>query len=410
MSTSPVSVGVNLFKAIVSSTLLAMPYCVMRAGLIPALILFAVIWTVNLRTTIHVARCAVFLTSLMSPRKVKRGFDYSTEHLDSPRRLGLGKELYEDDSHDDNVVSYMQLCTQTFGEKLGKYVAWSSILPCQWSAGVSYLIFLGLNTSNAVQEHFSISPNVVIVIMTGVHCLMCAPKSASYLTYTAVFGNLAMALGLSLILYYAIFSHGVKFKENVKMWGTMDGTFEAFGILILCFSAQPETLGVLSAANQTAREYIARIIFAVQFLILSLFGTFSVIVYASFGGDTKAIAFDNLPPSDSIVKLVRMSMTVMVAASYPFVLFPVFHVFETTMIDADNVTSRLTTRWTIIITTGLIAMLCGNHFAPVTALCGAISCVVAFVLPPIFHLVIRQPTRGLSRLGDYVALVGGVIA
>ena len=34
----------------------------------------------------------------------------------------------------------------------------------------------------------------------------------------------------------------------------------------------------------------------------------------------------------------------------------------------------------------------------------------AFILLPIFHLVIRTPKQRLSRLGDYLALVGGIFA
>ena len=152
-------------------------------------------------------------------------------------------------------------------------------------------------------------------------------------------------------------------------------------------------------------------IFWVQLITLCLYICFALIVYSAFGANTKVIAFDNLPEGDWIVNIVRLSMMMMmVAASYPFTIFPIFHVLETTFVDADDTMSRLMERWTIVLTTGMVAVMAGTHFGPVMSICGSLACVTAFILPPIFHLVIRTPKQRLSRLGDYLALVGGIFA
>ena len=116
-----------------------------------------------------------------------------------------------------------------------------------------------------------------------------------------------------------------------------------------------------------------------------VFMTYAFLVLASFGRLTKAIVFDNLPRDNVIVEVVILSMSVMPLCTYPFIMFPIFHILETTVLDSFDVKARLTVRWTLTLATEACAWLFMDYFEPVVvAIVGGLIAFIAFVLPPLF--------------------------
>ena len=120
-----------------------------------------------------------------------------------------------------------------------------------------------------------------------------------------------------------------------------------------------------------------------------VFMTYAFLVLASFGRLTKAIVFDNLPRDNVIVEVVILSMSVMPLCTYPFIMFPIFHILETTVLDSFDVKARLTVRWTLTMATGACAWLFMDYFEPVVAIVGSLIAFIAFVLPPLFYLFLK---------------------
>ena len=395
---SPFEVSVNLLKCVVTCAVLTMPYCVARAGVIPTAVVCCLVYVISVRTTTQVATCAALITSTMTaPARSFGGLS-----AQEARVLGL-----DGDDDCDDIVSYMQLCHATFGKRTGDYIAWASIMPCQWFGGLTAMVFLGQNTSSMLDGN--IQPGSVTLLLMTLQFAMCAPRSTGYLAYTSLFGNVAFACGVGTMTYHALMIHGVK-ADEMEPYGTIPGAMEAFGIIIFSFSAQAEMLGVLSSANASARRNIGKIIIYVQSVILVVFLGFAYVVYAAYGSTTKPIAFDNLPEGSYFVRIVRLLMTVMVTTSYPLIVFPLFHVFETTVIDPGDIWSRLIVRWTIILTNGIVGAYLVDRFASITAISGGFAAVVAFILPPMFSIALMQRTGIVGNVADYGAIVIGVIA
>ena len=104
-----------------------------------------------------------------------------------------------------------------------------------------------------------------------------------------------------------------------------------------------------------------------------VFTTYAFLVLASFGPLTKAIVFDNLPRDNVIVEVVILSMSIMPVCTYPFIMFPIFQILETTVLDSFDVKARLTVRWTLTLATGACAWLFMDYFEPVMAIMGSSS-------------------------------------
>ena len=65
-----------------------------------------------------------------------------------------------------------------------------------------------------------------------------------------------------------------------------------------------------------------------------------------------------------IVEVVILSMSDMPLCTYPFIMFPIFHILETTVLDSFDVKARLTVQWTLT-PTGACAWLFMDYFEPV---------------------------------------------
>eukprot|EP00760_Papus_ankaliazontas_P038916 PhM_4_TR9414/c0_g1_i1/m.54371/K14209/SLC36A, PAT; solute carrier family 36 (proton-coupled amino acid transporter) len=397
MSVSPLGVGISLFKSIIGSGVLAMPYCVMQAGAPFALGTLALIWCVTVYTSlqlywsvrhIHKARC-----TLMKRKYASTDPLLQSEPMWSPAAQTPDAEMIKavtrfenaEEEDGDHVVSFVHLVEAAFG-RTGRYVALATVVPGQIIVGTSYLVFVIQNTARALGlEQHMVGVTAVVFLL---QCALCSPKSSSYLAYTSVFGNVAFATGLLTILYHAVFVHGLTvnpvYDDNPSI--TRTGQLEAFGILVVSYSFGPESLGVLASANTRARHMFGRLIVLVLFVCLIVFSSFALLVFMSYGSETSSIVFDVLPKSASLTT-VKLAMSMMLCCNYPLTMFAVFHIQETTWLadDFGGITLRLVSRWAIVALTCVLAFSAGDTFAAVNAVDGGLTAFIAFVIPPMCY-------------------------
>jgi len=403
MSSSSLSVGISIVRSVAGVGILAMPYALRQAGYVPATVLFVLVWGMSTRTMIQVCQCALALNRSMTPFIAFDGHSSlgSTNLLSFDPKTEL---IYNDDGEDD-VVTIVEICAKAFGKTRGTIFALGALLPAQWVVAVNYMIFLGDNTSRAFLGN--ISSESILLCVTLVLCLLCAPRSTEALVYTSLFGNVAFVSGFGIILYYALFQHS-SVAQNMSAFQGINGSFEAYGILIFGFSAHAEALAVLTSASSTARRNIGNIILTVQTFLLALFLIFSFSVYAAFGNATQAITFDNLPQSNVLIQTVRICMTLMVATTYPLTMAPFFQVIEESFVDAGDTCTRISSRSFIIFTTLAGAYLCGHSFGPVVALGGGVGAILVFVIPPICHSVMF-PAENRGTWSKWANLLTGLV-
>jgi len=462
-------VFMNFLKTVIGSGVFALPYAILKAGVIPSLILLFIIWILSVVTTVQLCEAAAMLTSTLqifspytsrqlspiitpprvyaSPEKHRRGTpmlspeetplaasplpssEYFTILGISPShpRFGLqGSGLkppraelrhLASTSHvagEDDVVSYMQLSMATFGERAGFSVAWIGLMPAQFVIGASFLIFAIHNVA-AITGY---PPGVITVLSTLIASLMCIPRTMDYLAYTSTLGNIAFFVSVTCIVWSSA-EHGLH-MSNLVWWGSWSGFFEAFGVLCLSFSAHPEALSIMNEADAKAKKQMPWLIAAVLSVALVVFTAFSFVVLSAFGDKTQPIVFDNLPAQSWSIKLVRLLISLMLQATFPIVMFPIFHILETSQIDAYNITSRLMTRVSITLSVGAFAWFFVNYFEPIAAIVGGFIAITAYILPPLFYLELKAtPSTSLERnaaifsvtfglLGCIVSIVSGI--
>eukprot|EP00760_Papus_ankaliazontas_P002946 PhM_4_TR11342/c0_g1_i1/m.55669/K14209/SLC36A, PAT; solute carrier family 36 (proton-coupled amino acid transporter) len=448
MTSSPLSVGVSIFRGTIGCGILAMPYCIRKAGLIPSLFLFVFVCAITTYTTVILVKSALFFqrcvsspgASPTSSAKQTRNNDFGTFqdrcHADDPDGTEDALEMHAHHSHhhsepdvhsrpperrydiddeedEDNVVTYSMLCTAAFGNPFGKHISWLALLPTQWIVCVTFLVFVVTNSADLTENH-----QLALVVTAVLECILVIPRSTSYLAFTSLFGNIAFAASIGCVLYYTLVEKTLSHAEgNITMVGRSTGIAEAFGILVFGFSAYAETLGVLSSANSKARRSMPRIVTGVLFSVLVLCLTFSIIVAAAFGKSTAENTLDNLPHNkrSMILFLVRTSMSFVMVCTFPLVIFPVFHVVETTLLDPQHTATRLASRWLIVWSTAFVAYLFGNRFGPATAIGGGFGAILGYVLPPMFDLIIYPRETGVPhtlrrKLGNYFVILFGVFA
>ena len=397
-------VFLNFLKAIIGSGVLALPYAVYRAGIIPSIILLVIIWVISVTTTIQVCQAAAMLSNALHPC-LHGSFTAPTSQ---PRkRLRADARSLASTSHVDNeedIVSYMQLSMATFGERIGRGCAWISLVPSQFVISASFMIFISHN--GAVVTGWS--PGVLSIMSTLLASVMCIPRTMDYLAYTSTLGNIAFVVSVTCIMWSAV-NQGLH-TSNLVWWGSWSGVFEAFGVLCLCFSAHPQALSIATSADSQARKHLPWLITAVLLVALVIFTSFGFIVLAAFGPKTEPVVFDNFPAQNLMMKLVRLLLSVMLQATLPLILFPIFHILETSQIDAHNLSSRLTTRLSITSLAGTFAWLFVDYFEPFVAIVGGLTAITAFILPPLFYLELKPtPTTASERYIAIFCVILGVL-
>lgn len=393
---SPLAMYMALVKAIIGAGVLAMPYAMLRAGLIPSMLLLALIWMATVHTTLQLLRSALALDFTLSP-------------LLTPTSRSLCQSSTSCPESESDVITYMQLSQVTFGVQTGRYVAWSCLVPAQFVTGTSYIIFVSQNTASALGGQ---PTGLVLLASVVISMAICTPRTMDYLAVPSTLGNASFLVAVLCVIIYAVGVYGVH-EENVNLWGSWGGFCEAFGVLCLTFSAQSESLSILSSASAESRKNLTSIVVAAMGTTLVVFSLYSYLVLAAFGNNTQMIVFDNLPKRSCIVAVVRLAMSFMLQCSYPLALFPVFHIMETTYVDAHGTWSRLASRWTVVLGTATSAYLFMDYFEPIAAIVGGLMSTNAFMLPPLFYHklkvgVITEWDRWTGRLWVLLGFFGSV--
>eukprot|EP00760_Papus_ankaliazontas_P039573 PhM_4_TR9649/c0_g1_i1/m.105211/K14209/SLC36A, PAT; solute carrier family 36 (proton-coupled amino acid transporter) len=389
---------ISLFQGIVGSGVLALPYCVARGGLLPSTLLFIGIWIATIRTTVQTLACAS--KYLQSHHAQQPPLKYDPESGDPLPSTAPPP-----------IVSYHQLCEETFGKRHASWIAWSTLVLCQWTAGVGYFVFVSNNllevlspsstpaptdvSSAAMTNNNAVvpvdaavslaTPGSIILCMAVVEMLLCTPRSAAYLEFPSMAGNVSFVFGTMCLMYYCVFEKGIS-MDNIQIVGTASGIMETFGVAVFAFSSHAQTLSIYCGCPPAVRRSFTSLVVAAQFAALASFFIFSFGVSGAFGSSTQAIVFNNLPPDAVITSAMRLAISFLLVANYPIANFPNFHVIETTVVDASHTGARILSRYMVVMSAAVTAYLCGESFGEVSAVTGGLNAVTAFVLPPAFYL------------------------
>lgn len=231
------------------------------------------------------------------------------------------------------------------------------------------------------------------------------------------------------MLIYSIVVQGMKWS-NVRAFTSVKGAFEAFGILVFAFAAHTETLAIMAAATGRGRQKFPYLVFLAFLVALIVFAGFSFCVYAAFGDATNAVFFLNLPNDNVVLNIIRLSVSLMLVCGYPLLVYPIFHSYEPpgstkdpdathtskwSIVFTKNFVWRTLWRWLIIISNGFVAAFVTDGFGPVSTIGGGFTAATSFILPPMFHILMRQQaiprwSYGLDSAIVLMGVIGGILS
>ena len=434
MTNSSTALFLGIFKGVAGSGVLAMPWCMMRAGWAASLLLVLFVWAATVRTIIQVCRCAIQITPKSSAKPIL--VTESSEATESPadesivNRALVALKLKRPASSKPKApkekldpISYGQLMDASFkNDKAGFWISWLCVIPCQWIASVAYVIFVAANSAPVFSE--TLSPSYMTLAMTLIELGLCMPKGTKHLSFSSAFGNVAFFAGTGAMLVYSIAVQGLKWS-NVRAFTSFRGVFEAFGVLVFAFAAHTEVLAIMASATGRGRQKFPYLVFLAFLVALTVFVGFSFCVYAAFGDATNAVFFLNLPNDNVILNILRLSVSLMLVCGYPLLVYPIFHAYEPhgstkapdavhtsrfSIVFTKNFMWRTLWRWLIIISTGVVAMFVTDGFGPVSTIGGGFTAATSFILPPLFHILISTyDIPKWSYILDIAIIIIGVV-
>lgn len=365
----------NVFIAIVGAGVLGLPYTFKRTGwVLGSLMLFAV--------AILTYHCMMLLV-------------HTRRKLDSLH--GFSK-----------IASFGDLGFAVCGS-FGRVAVDAMIVLSQAGFCISYLIFI----ANTLAYVSNSSPSNPILGLTpkSLYIWGCFPfqlglNSIPTLTNLAplsIFADVVEigAMGVVMVEDVLIF---LKQRPALRAFGGFSVFFYGLGVAVYAFEGIGMVLPLESEAKDKAK--FGKVLALSMAFISVMYGGFGALGYFAFGEETKDIITTNLGQGPLSI-LVQLGLCVNLFFTFPLMMNPVYEVMERRFRDGAYC---LWLRWVAVLGVILVALMVPN-FADFLSLVGSsVCCVLAFVLPSLFHLIVFKDQ--LSRKGkalDVAILVLGLV-
>jgi proton-coupled amino acid transporter len=293
---------------------------------------------------------------------------------------------------------------------IGRFAVDIMIVLAQAGFCVSYLIFIA-NTLAYVVNHQSGDRILGFLSPKALYIWGCFPfqlglNSIPTLTHLAplsIFADVVDlgAMGVVMVEDVMVF---LKNRPALEAFGGFSVFFYGLGVAVYAFEGIGMVLPLETEAKH--KDNFGRVLGLCMAFISLLYGGFGVLGYFAFGEDTKDIITTNLGPG-LLSNLVQIGLCVNLFFTFPLMMNPVYEVVERRFCDSRY---SIWLRWVVVLGVSLVALLVPN-FADFLSLVGSsVCCILGFVLPALFHLLVFKEELGWNGLLlDGAFVVFGVI-
>merc|ERR1719192_3123766 len=181
--------------------------------------------------------------------------------------------------------------------------------------------------------------------------------------------------------------------------------------VVYCFEGAGMILSLEESLASEIRDQFKSYFIKTILAITTLYITFGVAGYLSYGPETNEIITLNLPTDGgfNFAILVKICLCFSLFFTYPIMLFPVTSILEKKLEVVQGSKAAKLMRLVIVLLTGLIVLKVPN-FGQLMALVGASCCtLLAYIMPALCHLVLfRRDSDQSGRLLDYTLLFLGI--
>ncbi|KAL6079321.1 hypothetical protein QOT17_000949 [Balamuthia mandrillaris] len=228
-----------------------------------------------------------------------------------------------------SVETFTDVGRKAFG-RIGALSVDISLLSSHIGFCCIYIIFLGDNLHSLAP----FLPSSVWAMLTIVPLvLLCWLRSFKLLAPFSLIAVLFCLFGFAVILFYGIFLRdeeegGREFpNDSVKAYFDSWKDFPIFlSLTIYAFEGIGLVIPMESAAKD--KKNFPRLYTAGLSFVMTLYLTFGLLGYLSFGEGTKTMAILNLPNSAPLVTILKLGFIVTALVSYPLYMFPVVERLE----------------------------------------------------------------------------------
>jgi len=308
----------------------------------------------------------------------------------------------KDTSSVDTVIHYSDIGYAAYGLP-GRFAIDFALLTSQIGFCCAYLIF--------ISENLTVSfPDIekrkwLLLLLPALFCLTLIKDLAKFAVFS-LFAQISNLLAFT-IVYWFDFQHLHLAQVNPKEV-SLEGFPYYFSVAIYCFEGAGM---ILSLEDSLADEIKSK--FKPYFVktitgITTLYITFGVAGYLSYGDETRDIITLNLPNDGgfNFSMLVKSFLCISLFFTYPMMLFPVFSILEKKL-QLSGVFYTTAIRMFVVILTGIIVLEVPN-FGDLMALVGASCCtLLAYIMPALCHLsLFKNEMSSNSKSLDYVLVLG----
>jgi len=429
----PVKIVANIFISFIGAGVLGLPYAFKRAGLLEGVLVMLLVSYFAIKAMLLIIDCKYKVLSVLYQ------YENLTEELEEPRtqekkrRSGGEKvksvngntyvELKCSDVEDEeeevgannnriaksargaHEIQYSDIGFAAFGVG-GRAVIDFALLTSQIGFCCAYLIFISENLSTYIP---SVAKESWLFLLLPPLFLLTLVKDISQFAVFSLFAQLSNIFAFT-VVYWFDFQH-LHLAQVDPQEFSLEGFPFYFSVAIYCFEGAGMILSLeeslATEIRDQFRSYFVRTILA----ITTLYITFGVAGYLSYGPETNEIITLNLPSNEgfNFAILVKICLCFSLFFTYPIMLFPVTSILEKKMEISQSSSAAKFLRLLIVLLTGLIVLKVPN-FGQLMALVGASCCtLLAYIMPALCHLVLfRRDTDHSGRLLDYTLLFLGI--
>ncbi|PIA56876.1 hypothetical protein AQUCO_00700912v1 [Aquilegia coerulea] len=374
----------NVFIAIVGAGVLGLPYTFKKTGWIFGILM---IFTVSVLTY----HCMMLLV-------------YTRRKLES--RHGFSK-----------INSFGDLGFSVCGP-IGRIAVDIMIVLSQAGFCVSYLIFIAntlayvFNSSNLSSSFTQLrSQNILGFKPKTFYIWGCFPfqlglNSIPTLTHLAplsIFADVVDLGAMGVVMVEDVMIY-LQQKPVLNAFGGLSVVFYGLGVAVYAF----EGIGmVLPLESETKnKEKFGKTLGLSMIFIALMYGGFGALGYFAFGEQTQDIITTNLGKG-WLSNLVQLCLCINLFFTFPLMMNPVYEVFERRFCDGRYC---IWLRWLVVLAVSLVALMVPN-FADFLSLVGSsVCCILGFVLPALFHLLVfKDEVKWTGRILDVSIVVLGLV-
>ena len=277
----------------------------------------------------------------------------------------------------------------------------------------SLYLVLCASLSSSIFPALPLSDKVWMLIAASVGLPTIFIKNLSQVAWMSLLSVIALLVAVVAVLAYGIARHSAWVPSDILVWD-IDNVPVSIAIIAFSYICHPVLPGVESSLENKSQF---RTMLALSYIFVAILKLgFSICAFLSFSSNIQDVIVNSLPMG-VIHSLVNAFLVLNVIFSYPFRVITIIQTIEES-VSPDSFSFKIPALvWFIgirVITNflTLLPAILIPHFSLFMAFIGSLTgSAVAFILPAVFHLILKKEELKLHQyIFDLSVVIFGILA